>query len=490
MLNENRNIIQPTLVIILGIVIGLSLALTLLFPVKFALVGVTAIFLPILVLVVGQWKHFFLALLLVGIPLMARKTIYAHSISHIGGPGGIDLTIIDLALAALYLHWILTIITQRPYRNDFIRLEKFDLLVFGFILVSALSLSNAADLSLGFIGLTRFVKVGLLYFYLANNLRTAREFKFVILALMIGVLLHSLISVGQYFLGRPLGLHFLGESLEFGSIDLGSGSLGRPGGLMQSANTSAFFLACTLPFTLAPLFWLPSKGIKTFCLLTFATGFFTLVVTYSRGGWLGFFFAICCFIFLAIRKNLFSIKKNLLNLVLLGLICMMAGLVLSPKVLQRLTDTPATPLYTRAFLNRLAVEQITAHPVIGMGYNNFSENSAGMIRHISDSHNILHLVAENPMVHNIFLLVTAETGILGLMVFLAVIYILFRKSLGLIKLQSPFFAGLGIAIFAFLVGFMVTEMFDFSFMLDQGFYLFWILSGFTIALCRYASVER
>ncbi len=42
----------------------------------------------------------------------------------------------------------------------------------------------------------------------------------------------------------------------------------------------------------------------------------------------------------------------------------------------------------------------------------------------------------------------------------------------------------GVAIYSALSGFLVAELFDFSYRLDQVFYLFWALSGLIVAINR------
>ncbi|HNT37476.1 MAG TPA: hypothetical protein PKH07_20950, partial [bacterium] len=111
----------------LGVSIGLALSIVLGLQLRYLLVGLFVVLVPLTVQMTGRWKQFFLIALMLGIPLQIKKTIFPYSITHVGGPGGIDVLFADGALIALYLHWALMTITRRQERA--IRITGIDLLV-------------------------------------------------------------------------------------------------------------------------------------------------------------------------------------------------------------------------------------------------------------------------------------------------------------------------------------------------------------------------
>jgi O-antigen ligase len=268
--------------------------------------------------------------------------------------------------------------------------------------------------------------------------------------------------------------------IEFDGISLLQG----PGGLMQGANTSALYLVSLLPYIFTAQFWVKRREMKalTFCLFTM--GIFTLIITNSRGGWVGFLLSFPILFYLSVKRGFISYRKHFVIVVMIGLVLVAVVLYLSPKIYDRLFGTPSVPIHTRTFLNRLAIEMMNTHPILGVGVNNFAEGAQDVIRDISDPQNIYQYVAENPVVHNVYLLIGAETGLLGLIVFLLIPLLLLRKSWSLVHSDGLFVSCFGIASLCFLLGLVTTEMFDFSYRLDQLFYLFWTLAGLIVALTR------
>ena len=190
------------------------------------------------------------------------------------------------------------------------------------------------------------------------------------------------------------------------------------------------------------------------------------------------------FFALLLRKGFISYRKHFHYLVAGGVAGMILLTAVSSKIADRLLNTPPTPLYTRALLNRLAFSQIAAHPFAGVGLNNFAESGRKMLASIPDPHNVLYLVSDNPIVHNLYLLVLAEIGTLGFIVFLLLLLGLLREAWRSVQAGDRFISSTGIGIVCFIAGFLVAEIFDFSYRLDQVFYLFWALGGLTVALGR------
>lgn len=484
LVHTGRAIKYPILISFLGITLGIGLFFILLLPLRYAIVGLFVILAPSLALLTGRWKDFFLTFLVLGIPLQIKKTLYGYSLNHICGPGGIDITLADGALLALYIHWLYVIVTHKEERP--FHLSKIDILVLIFIFINGLSLLNAFDLTLGIIDYIRIIKVALIYFYLANNIKRTKELKLVFLILLAGVFIHGGISIVQYLLGRPLGLVFFGEVGAFSGGEYYISQMTRPSGIMQGANTSALYLVAVIPFAFIAQFWMKNKGMKVFSFCIFIIGVFTLIITFSRGGWVGFFFSFPVLLFLSFKRGFISYRRHFHSFLLFGFVLFLVFLFLSPKIIDRVFHTPPLPIYARSFLNQVAFKMIGSHPITGVGLNNFAESAKAqnVIRDIPDPHNIFHFVSENPAVHNLYLLVSAEIGLFGLIIFLLILWALLKASWSSLQSDEPLISKLGCAIFCFILGFIVTEMFDFSYRLDQTFYLFWALAGLTVALTR------
>lgn len=476
-------ITRLAVVTFLGVSIGFAVSLVLGLRPRYSLVGLFMVLVPLTVQMTGRWKQFFLIALMLGIPLQIKKTIFPYSVTHVGGPGGVDVLFADGALIALYLHWALTTITRRQERT--IRVNGIDLLVALLGVISLLSIVNTIEPTLVFVDLIRVAKVALLYLYLANNLRTRGEIRLVVWSLIAGASIQGCVTLVQAYLGRPIGLHLLGEVLQFGEMSAGVSIYRRPSGLMQSANTLGLYLLCLLPLSLSALFWTKSVFGRLFCLGTFAAGTMALVITYSRGSWLGFIFGSMLFFLWLLRKRLITYRRHFHYLALFTFLLTMILVIMWPKIMDRLLHTPSIPIHTRAFLTQLCLKVCATHPLLGVGLNTSAETASRMILTIPDPHNIIDYVMANPLVHNLYLLMLSEVGILGLSVFLCFLLALFRQALKAIHSQDRLAMTVGIAIQSALLGFLVAELFDFSYRLDQVFYLFWALSGLIVAINRF-----
>jgi O-antigen ligase len=101
---------------------------------------------------------------------------------------------------------------------------------------------------------------------------------------------------------------------------------------------------------------------------------------------------------------------------------------------------------------RIAWEMIKTHPIIGVGLNTFTEVMANYDN--TGVSNYLPLP-----VHNYFLLVTSETGFVGLALFMALIWVSIRIgvscSLRLTRSLSPIIIGAIGALFASLIANLV-----------------------------------
>jgi O-antigen ligase len=482
--HQRRPIKHPLLIAFLGITLGTAVYLILLLPVKYALVGLLALLAPLIAKLTGRWKDFFISLLVLGIPLQVKKTLFSYSPTHICGPGGIDLTMADGALLVLYVHWLYGILSHK-HEKPF-HISRIDSWLLLFIVFNGLSLLNASDQTLWAIDYLRVIKVALLYFYLANNIKRINELALVIRVILVGVFVHCGISVVQYALGRPLGFVILGEATSLGSGEFAVTQLARPSGLMQGANTSALYLVLVLPLAFIAQFWKNDKGLKLWGFLTFFLGIFTLIITSSRGGWLGFMFAFPLLVVLCARKGILTYKGHFPSVAFLGLMLLAIIVFFSPQISDRLLHSSPIPVHTRSFLNQLGLRMIGSSPLLGVGLNNFAESAKAhdLIGDIPDPHDIHDYVSENPVVHNLYLLTGAEIGLAGLIVFFLILRALLKASWASIQSEEPAVSRVGCALFCFVIGFLVAEIFDFSYRLDQTYYLFWALAGLVAATRR------
>jgi len=138
-----------------------------------------------------------------------------------------------------------------------------------------------------------------------------------------------------------------------------------------------------------------------------------------------------------------------------------------PEVISRFSISPGEQSITlRTFYNQTACFFIQDSPWIGIGLGNFVLEIRGMI-------DILSAWTHQP-VHNIYLLIGSEVGLIGLFLFLMFVYQILRqfREQGTANREQYY-----LLLFIVLC-FLFVGLFDhFFWTLQQGQLLFWLILG-------------
>jgi O-antigen ligase len=241
----------------------------------------------------------------------------------------------------------------------------------------------------------------------------------------------------------------------------------RSSGFQIDPNYLAMILVAAIPLTY--LFYLHSnnklsKGYYLSCLLLFATGIFTSI---SRGGLLGLFFVLCC-IFL----------KNTKKIIFIFVIFIMVLLFVNfAKEFYTERNTIKSTASGRVGLDSSAQSRLdfwsaslklwAYHPVFGIGTNNFKSACAKE----------LQLRGRYTEVHNIFLTFLCETGLVGFIIFLRILFLNFSAINKLLKAETIYkdFAGY---LQVSLIGFLFCSLFSST----NGITMTWLLLSLPICL--------
>jgi O-antigen ligase len=197
-----------------------------------------------------------------------------------------------------------------------------------------------------------------------------------------------------------------------GGFDLGYRMSGGMSGISANPNDFALTINIIIPFAVA--FFMISKSTtqKVFIASFLAFGVLGILVTYSRAG----FITLLAALFLAVYKGAAPNRKMsvIIPVVLIALVLV----VLAPKGYQERMLTTFDPEKEASAQNRQTsalrtLELIVQYPIfgVGMGMNVLALNETGMFW----AH-----------VHNIYLQIASELGILALIVFLMLIWRLIK----------------------------------------------------------------
>lgn len=208
-------------------------------------------------------------------------------------------------------------------------------------------------------------------------------------------------------------------------------------------NTYAFYLVMLLPMALAV--YLHHKEFSKakillgiYCLVLG----FSMIITYTRGAWIGFLFAL---IIIGFRyKKIFIILPFILVLILF----------LFPEISNRLQDL-FDPLdrSTSSFAGRLIIWKETVHlflnhPFIGHGIGSFPIYAEEILK-------------KEQYAHNDYLRVAIETGIIGLFAYLLLLFNILRNAIITCrKLYDRYIKTLALGLISITIAFIVISLSD------------------------------
>lgn len=248
------------------------------------------------------------------------------------------------------------------------------------------------------------------------------------------------------------------------------GSFGNP-------NVYALFLAMTLPVSIY-YFFKESKLIYRILLLISSSIILTaLAFTYSRGG------IICVVVGLIALIPIFRKQiKIQLFLGIFGLILLTAILIfvcsqvpkseMKSEKLETFSNRLTTPTSTvseRLHYWSIAKQMIFDHPIFGTGIGSYGIRY-GRYKPVG--------IGESKYVHNLFLQIWVEQGLLGLLSFLGILVVLIFSTINRYRhLASNPELAFSIAIFGGIIAFIIDGFFGYGYYIPELYYLFCFLLG-------------
>ena len=271
-----------------------------------------------------------------------------------------------------------------------------------------------------------------------NNL-TIQPYNHLTILLSFTIIYSSLIAWGQFINQASIGglfwwlgeRNFTSSTPGIAQVILNGRLFLRPHATFSHPNVLGGYIAVILPllifnsqfsiFNQAPIFNFQLRLKNILRILAVVLGMVTLFITYSRSGWVVGGMGIAAVFFLSYKNKKTSNKKKTVVLFAMLLCCYVAMLLCFGG--QRLGQLKfsSESFQLRQELNSTALTMIKKYPLFGIGLNNFIPSLSRFQKGLS--------FKELQPVHNIYLLIGAETGLVGLGVFLWLIYLSYRKLL-------------------------------------------------------------
>jgi putative inorganic carbon (HCO3(-)) transporter len=346
----------------------------------------------------------------------------------------------------------------------------FDWSLFFYFTITSLSLLVAQDVTLSIFEVCLLAEACLVYFYVANAVRTRQDVLFIVKFLMIGCLLESLIIIFMRIAVTPstnwdFPIHIIAEFV-------GRSGLMRVGGTIGVPNIAGAYLSILLALAISLQFTNIGHTYKQLAAAVIGLGTVAIIFTFSRGGWIALVLAVIVICFTISRHRGFSLKAPIAILAVLALLYVPFHSVIST----RLFGNDNGSAEARVPLDRLAFRIIQANPVLGVGVDNFT---VVMNRYVTSEFRNGWLFA----VHNRYLLILAETGIGGLLAYLAFLLGTLRKAWLCWRKNDPLLSPIALGLAAGITGHMVHMTVD----LFRGRpiqQLLWLVAGLITAMHR------
>jgi putative inorganic carbon (HCO3(-)) transporter len=385
-----------------------------------------------------------------------------------GAIEGFDCSITSVALCGLYIGWLFG---ERAANRPLRILWNWPIAAYTAVLIA--SAFVAGDVQLSLFQIFLMTEMLFLYICVAGTINSRSEIEFILFLLLAGGLAESVYmlvvaSVGHEFaFVRALGI----KTVIF--LPMRPGEFTRPGGTIGGPNYAAAYLGVLITLAIAIRQMNVSSLLRRLTIPMIILAALALAVTFSRGGWLELLLSVT--IVIGARWTRDGVPRKAILTAVAATTLIVLCLIIPNPISQRLSADDNGAAHSRVPLMHLAFRVIAANPVLGVGANNFT---AVMDDYAGSEFRREWIYT----VHNEFLLVCSETGVLGLAAYLWIYYSIIRRAWRLWKTRDEMFAALGLGIVASFCGLLFHMFVDiFS---DGGLlHLIWLFAAL-IGVCE------
>lgn len=350
-----------------------------------------------------------------------------------------------------------------------------------YILMEVCSLSSAADVPLGVFQIVRHIIAFTIFLYVVYYVDTEARLNYTILLLVLGSLPQFAAAVYQLIFQKNIGLYFFGE-MQLGAEILVDTPFFRIGGLLGHPNAFATYLLLTLPLALILLAQSRTLIARVSVVGYMMLGTILLVAAQSRASWLGFAAAgIGGLLLFLCHAPKFHVRRAWAVVILIVGVTFTASLSYDLAVSRLLSDDHGSAM-SRIPMMIDSINVIRQHPFLGIGINNYAR--------VIQKYDVtgIHREWVDVPVHNLFLLIAAESGIPSLLAFVIFWALVLRKALSLLRLEGSQNLARGIAFSMSIIGFLLVHMAD----PNYRFYppiqrQVWLIAGMIVACHRIGS---
>ncbi len=398
-----------------------------------------------------RFERYLLYIFLFSIPFQTRRVLFDFS-SSFSEWTGIFLWATDILFAILLIFWII------DKRKAKIRINKSEIILLSLLLVvSLISIFNSLIPLISWYRFFKLFEYIIFFFYCSTRFREILSLDQILRVVVYSAFFQGLIAIGQYIFQSSLGLKILGESVlnpmmsGVATVVGGGESILRAYGTFTHPNVLALWLIIG---TWSFWYLVSKKSVETqskriFWYLIYAVIVIGLILTFSR-----------VLLILWLLSGLVLIRRKSAKLALFSFILILLMFFsLRSILIQRFHVSQSDEsVVQRVFFTEQSLDYAKKHILIGNGIGQF----VPML--MRDLHFYPKYIFQP--VHNVYLIIFHETGLIGLFSFA-----IFLATLAWSK-RRFFFSN--VIIFTLL-----TLMFfdHYPWTLQQGGLMFWGILG-------------
>ena len=348
-------------------------------------------------------------------------------------------------------------------------------LLFLFI-ISCLSIINSISLydtlKGGIFRLGQYIFV---FYIIKDEVKDKAHLNKILFALVLGAVLASSNGIFQVITGRDF-IRGYKPILNIGLL--------RATASFKDANILGIYLSAIVPVILGLALYYFKGARKALFFLISILVLTVIVLTYSRPTLLAVYVVL---LFFAL------VKKSKVLISLLLIFTLASPLLLPKSVKDWAKEVEYNPLRFMCNDDRIAVyrnslHMIKAHPLIGVGANNFMK-SYKMYKEFPEYRGIVTL--GEMKAHNNFLHMAAEIGLTGIAIFFWFLYRLFSESKNIYRLAGDnYLKTVSLSLIACLIAFLINGLTESSLYYSVVAVLFWYIAGLSLSLKKFAYGDK
>jgi len=391
---------------------------------------------------------------------------------------------------------LLVIIGLMFWGFNILKKEEFKLVssplnipVLSFIIICILSLIWSDSPFVSLKELPLFLSGPLLYFVIVNNILNLRQVNRIIGAIIIIGTLFGIYGIFQY------------NGIDF-SFWIGNYGRGKVFGLFGNAGYFAEYLILTLPIAVSLFLVTTNKTIKLLLLIGILAMGSATALTFTRTPYLalGVSFIFMGFFFFAARgKSFFKENKKIFIVILIAVVLIVSLFVIPTPLSEK--GTVISKIKKRASVTQLGNQfstgrrtaiwkyntlMIKDHPLLGSGIGTFKYNTLKYQAKFFDQgdNRTVYPYGIAEKAHNEYLQIWTELGIIGLIIFLWLIFTYFNYGLKTLKRSKDniYRQGIIIGLMGSIIAFLVDSIFWFPLHHSFTSFLFWLCISLLVVM--------